>query len=84
MFPEDLLGVLPEREIDFGIDLLPDTSPISIPTYRMAPTELKELKDHLKYLLDKVFIRPSISLWGAPMLFIMKKDGSLRMRIDYK
>ncbi|WMV54832.1 hypothetical protein MTR67_048217 [Solanum verrucosum] len=65
---EDLLGVPPEREIDFGIDLLPDTQPISIPHYRMAPAELKELKEQLKDLLDKGFIRPSISPWGAPVL----------------
>ena len=83
VFPEDLPGVPPEREIDFGIDLLPDTQPISIPPYRMAPTELKELKEQLKDLLDKGFIRPSISPWGAPVLFVKKKDGSLRMCIDY-
>ena len=84
VFPEDLPGIPPEREIDFGIDLLPDTNPISIPPYRMAPTELKELKEQLKYLLDKGFIRPSKSPWGAPVLFVRKKDGSLRMCIDYR
>ncbi|KAH0671258.1 hypothetical protein KY285_025475 [Solanum tuberosum] len=68
VFREDLPGVPPEREIDFGIDLLPDTQPISIPPYRMAPAELKELKEQLKDLLDKGFIRPSISPWGAPVL----------------
>ncbi|WMV58989.1 hypothetical protein MTR67_052374, partial [Solanum verrucosum] len=72
------------REIDFGIDLLPDTQPISIPPYRMAPTELKELKEQLKDLLEKGFIRPSQSPWGAPVLFVKKKDGSLRMCIDYR
>ena len=55
-FPEDLPRVPPKREIDFGINLLPDTQPISIPPYRMAPTELKELKEQLKELLDKGFI----------------------------
>ena len=60
VFPKDLLGVPPEREIDFGIDLLPDTQPISIPPYKMALEELKELKEQLKDLLDKSFIRPSI------------------------
>ena len=60
VFPEDLPGVPPEREIYFGIDLLPDTQPISFCPYRMAPTNLKELKDQLKELLDKLFIRPSI------------------------
>ena len=84
VFPEDLSGVPPKREIDFGIDLLPDTQPISIPPYRMAPAELKELKEQLKDLLDKGFIRPSISPWGAPVLFVKKKDGSLRMCIDYR
>ena len=84
MFPEDLPGIPPEREIDFGIDLLPDTNPLSIPPYRMAPAELKELKEQLKDLLDKGFIRPSKSPWGAPVLFVRKKDGSLRMCIDYR
>ncbi|KAH0698841.1 hypothetical protein KY284_013056 [Solanum tuberosum] len=84
VFPDDLPGVLPEREIDFGIDLLPDTQPISIPPYRMAPAELKELKEQLKDLLDKGFIRPSISPWGAPVFFVKKKDGSLRMCNDYR
>ena len=83
VFPKDLLGVPPEREIDFGIDLLPDTQPISIPPYRMAPADLKELKELLKDLLDKGFIRPSISPWGAPILFAEKKNGSLRMCIYY-
>src|SRR5688572_26991763 len=84
VFPDDLPGMPPEREIDLGIDLLPDTRPISIPPYRMAPVELKELKEQLKDLLDKGFIRPSISPWGAPVLFVRKKDGTLRMCIDYR
>ncbi|KAH0679995.1 hypothetical protein KY290_022105 [Solanum tuberosum] len=69
VFPDDLPGVPPEREVDFGIDIIPDTRPISIPPHRMAPTELKELKElkeQLKDLLDKGFIRPSFSPWGAP------------------
>ncbi|KAH0781716.1 hypothetical protein KY290_001314 [Solanum tuberosum] len=78
-FPESFL-----REIDFGIDILPDTRPISIPPYRMAPSELKELKEQLNDLLDKGFIRPNVSPWGAPVLFVRKKDGSLRMCIDYR
>ena len=69
--------------IDFGIDLFPDKNPISIPPYRMAPNELKELKLQLKDLLDKGFIQPSISPCGTPVLFVKKKDGSLRMCIDY-
>jgi hypothetical protein len=84
VFPEELPGIPPEREIEFGIDLLPDTQPISIPPYRMAPAELKELKEQLKDLLDKGFIRPSKSPWGAPVLFVRKKYGSLRMFIDYR
>src|SRR5688572_25241435 len=84
VFPEDLPGIPPKREIDFGIDLLPVTNPISIPPYRMAPAELKELKEQLKDLLDKGFIRPSKSPWGAPVLFVRKKGGSLRMCIDYR
>ena len=73
-----------KEKIDFGIDLFPNTQPISIPPYRMAPAELKELKEQLKNLLDKGFIRPSISPSGAPVLFVRKKDGSLRMYIDYR
>ncbi|KAH0679031.1 hypothetical protein KY284_020116 [Solanum tuberosum] len=67
VFPDDLPEILPEREIEFDIDLIPDTRPISIPPYRMAPAELKELKEQLKDLLDKGFIRPSVSPWGAPI-----------------
>ena len=66
-------GIPPEREIDFGIDLLPDRNPIWIPPYRMAQDELKELKAQLKVLPDKGFIRPSISPWGAPILLVKKK-----------
>ncbi|XP_019226727.1 PREDICTED: uncharacterized protein LOC109208142 [Nicotiana attenuata] len=65
VFPDELPGIPPETEIDFAIDLLPDTQPISIPPYRMAPAELRELKEQLKDLLDKGFIRPSTSPWGA-------------------
>ncbi|KAH0669343.1 hypothetical protein KY285_023504 [Solanum tuberosum] len=81
VFPNNLFGVPPEREIDFGIDLLPDTRSISMLSYRMAPTELKE---QLNDLLDKGFIRPSVSPWGALVLFVRKKDGYLRMCIDYR
>ena len=76
VFPDDLLGLPPEREIDFPIDLVPDTSPISLPPYRMSPIELKELKTQLQELVDGGFIRPSISPWGAPVLFVKKKDGT--------
>ncbi|WMV54304.1 hypothetical protein MTR67_047689 [Solanum verrucosum] len=83
-FPEDHPGVSPEREIDFGIDLLPDTQLVFIPLYRIAPAKLMELKEQLKDLLDKGFIRPNISPRGAPVLFVKKKDSSLRMCIDYR
>uniref|UniRef100_A0A1U7YGY7 Uncharacterized protein LOC104244371 n=1 Tax=Nicotiana sylvestris TaxID=4096 RepID=A0A1U7YGY7_NICSY len=68
----------PERIIDFGIDLMPDTQTISIPHYKMAPIELNELIEQLKDLLNKDFIWSSVSPWGAPVLFVKKKDGSLR------
>ena len=68
----------------FTIDLIPRTEPISIPPYRMAPVELRELKAQLEELLSKGFIRPSISPWGASVLFVKKKDGSLRLCIDYR
>ena len=80
----DLPGVPPDRDIDFSIDLEPGTKPISIPPYRMAPPELKELKDLLHDLLSKGFIHPSVALWGAPVLFVRKKNGSMRMCIDYR
>ena len=84
VFLNDLLKILLEREINFGIDLLKDTNPISIAPYRMDPAILNELKAHLKDLLDKGFIKPSISPWGAPILFVKKNDGSLIMCIDYR
>ena len=84
VFPSDLSGVSPDRDINFAIDLEPGTKPISIPPYRMAPAELKELKDQLQDLLSKGFIRPSVSPWGAPVLFVKKKDGTMMMCIDYR
>ena len=70
--------------MEFTIDLIPGTEPISIPPYRMSPAELRELKAQLEELMSKGFIRPSISPWGAPVLFMKKKDGSLRLCIDYR
>ena len=70
--------------MEFGIECVPGTNPISKAPYRMASSKLKELKEQLQDLLDKGFIRPSISPWGAPMLFFKKKDGSMRMCIDYQ
>ncbi|KAA0067728.1 pol protein [Cucumis melo var. makuwa] len=84
VFPDELPGLPPLKEIDFAIELEPDTAPISKAPYRMAPTELKELKVQLQELLDKGFILPSVSPWGAPVLFVKKKDGSMRLCIDYK
>ena len=84
VFPEELPGLPPDREIEFCIDVVPGTDPISMPPYRMALAELKELNEQLKELIDKGFIRPSSSPWGAPVLFVKKKDGSLRLCIDYR
>ena len=84
VFPEELPGLPPNREVEFGIDLLPGTAPVSIAPYRMAPKELVELKAQIQELLDRGFIRPSVSPWGAPVLFVKKKDGTMRMCIDYR
>ncbi|KAL4347884.1 hypothetical protein GQ457_17G008840 [Hibiscus cannabinus] len=80
----ELPGLPPTREVEFGIDVQPGTSPISITPYRMEPVELKELKKQLEELQDKGFIRPSTSPWGAPVLFVKKKDGTMRLYIDYR
>ena len=84
MFPEDLPGIPPKREVDLSIEILPGTTLISKAPYRMASTELKELKIQLQEILDKVFIRPSVSSLGVPVLFVKKKDDTLRMCIDYQ
>jgi hypothetical protein len=76
-------GLPLQREVEFGIECVPGTNPISKAPYRMALSELKELKEQLQERLDKGFIRPSISLWGAQVLFVMKKDGSMKMCIHY-
>ena len=70
--------------MEFTIELVPGTAPISKAPYPMAPVELKELKEQLQDLLDKGFIKPSVSPWGAPVLFVKKKDGSMRVCIDYR
>ncbi|GKC06140.1 putative reverse transcriptase domain-containing protein [Tanacetum coccineum] len=77
-------GLPPAREIEFGIELIPGAEPISKAPYRMAPVELKELKEQLQEMLENGFIRPSVSPWGAPVLFVKKKDGSMRLCIDYR
>ena len=84
VFPEKLDTVPPTREVEFKIDLLLGLAPISRTPYRMAPAELKELKDQLQELLKEGFIQPSVSPWGAPVLFVKKKDGTLRMYVDYR
>jgi hypothetical protein len=76
VFPDDLLGIPPKRDIEFILDLLPGTAPIAKRPYRMSVGELEELKKQLKELLDKQFIRPSSSPWGAPVIFVGKKDGT--------
>ncbi|GJT10787.1 putative reverse transcriptase domain-containing protein [Tanacetum coccineum] len=84
VFPDDLLGLPLVREIEFRIDLIPGASPVVRSPYRLAPSEMLELSNQLKELQEKGFIRPSHSPWGAPMLFVKKKDGSMRMCIDYR
>ncbi|GJU06558.1 hypothetical protein Tco_1122988 [Tanacetum coccineum] len=83
-FPEDLPGLPPTRQVEFQIDLVPGAAPVARAPYRLAPSEMKELSEQLKELSDKGFIRPSSSPWGAPVLFVKKKDGSFRMCIDYR
>ena len=84
VFLDELPGLPPHRIVDFGIELHPGTSPISMTPHRMAPVELQELRVQLQELLNKGFIRPSTSTWGAPVLFAKKKDKTLRLCIDYR
>ncbi|KAJ9546624.1 hypothetical protein OSB04_019167 [Centaurea solstitialis] len=84
VFSKDLPGIPPEREVEFGIDLVPGAAPVARTPYRLAPPELQELSNQLQELSAKGFIRPSGSPWGAPILFVKKKDGSLWMCIDYR
>jgi hypothetical protein len=84
IFPEELPGMPPYREVEFVIDLLPGTAPISKRPYRMSVEELKELKKQLTALQEPGYIRPSSSPWGAVVLFIQKKDGSQGMCVDYR
>nr|GFB24049.1 putative reverse transcriptase domain-containing protein [Tanacetum cinerariifolium] len=79
VFPDELPGIPPVREVEFNIELISGAEPISKAPYRMAPIELKELKDQLQELLERGFIHPSVSPWGAPVLFVKKKDGSMRL-----
>ena len=84
VFLDELPGLPPQRVVNFGIELHPSTSPISMTPHRMALVELQELRVQLQELLDKGFIRPSTSPWGAPVLFPKKKDKTLRLCIDYR
>ncbi|KAI3815961.1 hypothetical protein L1987_15645 [Smallanthus sonchifolius] len=83
VFPEHLPGLPPHRQVEFQIDLAPGAAPIARAPYRLAPSELQELSTQLQELLNKGFIRPSSSAWGAPVLCVKKKDGTFRMCIHY-
>jgi hypothetical protein len=84
VFPDELPGMPPDRDVEFVIELQPGTAPISKRPYRTPPKELAELKNQLQELLDKGYIRPSSSPWGCPALFVKNKDGSLRLCVDYR
>ncbi|GJU83637.1 putative reverse transcriptase domain-containing protein [Tanacetum coccineum] len=84
VFPKELSGLPPSREVEFCIDLIPEAMPVAKLPYRLAPTKMQELFNQLKELQDKGFIRPSSSPWGAPVLFVKNKDGSSHMCIDYR
>lgn len=84
VFPKELPGLPPRRELDLTIELKPGTEPISKTPYRMTAPELQELQIQLKELLDVGHIRPSVSPWSAPVIFVKKKDGSLRLCVDYR
>ncbi|WVZ97548.1 hypothetical protein U9M48_043074 [Paspalum notatum var. saurae] len=83
VFPKELPGLPPDRDVEFKIDLIPGTAPFSKRPYRMAPDELKELKTQLQEQLDKWFIRPSSSPWGCPALFVEKKDQGVTVKNKY-
>ncbi|GJV73895.1 hypothetical protein Tco_1493890 [Tanacetum coccineum] len=84
VFPEDLPGLPPVRQVEFQIDLILGAAPVARAPYRLAPSEMQELSNQLQELADRCFIRPSTSPWGAPILFVKKKDRSFRMCIDYR
>ncbi|GJU38741.1 putative reverse transcriptase domain-containing protein [Tanacetum coccineum] len=84
VFPDDLPGLPPPRQVEFKIDLVPEAAPVARAPYRLAPFEMRELSKKLQELLEKEFIRPSSSSWGASVLFVKKKDGSFQMCIDYR
>ena len=84
VLPNDIPSLPPNREIEFSINLMLGTEPIFIAPYRMSPSELAELKKQLEELLEKQFIRPSVSPWGAPVLIVKKKDENYRLCVDYR
>ncbi|GKA15750.1 putative reverse transcriptase domain-containing protein [Tanacetum coccineum] len=84
VFPENLPSLPPVRQVEFQIDLIPGATPVARAPYRLAPSKMQELSNQLQELADRGFIRPSTSPWGAPVLFVKKKDGSFRMCIDYR
>jgi hypothetical protein len=84
VFPEEFLGMSPDRDIESVIELKPGTAPIYKTLFRMTTPELAELKEHIKELLEKGFIHPSSSPWGAPVIFVPKKDGTQRLGMDYR
>ena len=84
VFPEELPGMPPDRDIEFLTELLPSTGPILKRPYRMPTNDLEEIKKQIKELLEKGYIQQSSSPWGAPVLLVEKKDGSLRMVVDYR
>nr|GFB22082.1 putative reverse transcriptase domain-containing protein [Tanacetum cinerariifolium] len=84
IFPKNLLGLPPARQVEFQIDFVPGAAPVALALYQLAPAEMQELSTQLQELSDRGFIRPSSSPWGAPVLFVKKKDGSFRMCINYR
>jgi hypothetical protein len=84
VFPDELPGMSPDRDIEFVIELKPGTVPIYKTPFRMMTPELAELKEHIRELVEKGFIRPSSSPWGAPVIFVLKKDGTQRLCVDYR
>jgi hypothetical protein len=84
VFPEEFPGMPPDRDIEFVIELKPGTTPIYKTPFRMTTPELAELKEHIRELLEKGFIHPSSSPWGAPVIFVLKKDGTQRLCVDYR
>ena len=84
VFPEELPGMPPDRDIEFIIELVPGTAPIAQRPYRMNPQELVELKKQLDDMLRKGLIRPSASPWGSPVIFVDKRDGTIRLCVDYR